>query len=215
MKKVYTTLFAVLLFSIFLNSTASADHGKTFEGRKLFATYCYLCHGMSGKGDGPLASTLKTPPADLTDPSRLEKRTDAELFRIIEGTGEHHMAECPKCGKFLPEPKIRALVAYVRYLHRSRHPFLGNPEAGEKIYDHYCSPCHGKKGKGDGLMASSISVKPADHTAAEKMDKKTNEELINIVTNGKGEKSFMPPWKGILSQSEIESVVGYIRFLGH
>ena len=35
-------------------------------GPDLFRTYCATCHGRQGKGDGPVARTLKTPPADLT-----------------------------------------------------------------------------------------------------------------------------------------------------
>ena len=31
-----------------------------------FRLYCASCHGTSGKGDGPLASSMKIPPADLT-----------------------------------------------------------------------------------------------------------------------------------------------------
>jgi len=37
-----------------------------FEGGDVFRTYCAVCHGTSGKGDGPLAASLRKPPADLT-----------------------------------------------------------------------------------------------------------------------------------------------------
>lgn len=36
------------------------------SGKQMFGDYCAPCHGLSGKGDGPAASALKTPPADLT-----------------------------------------------------------------------------------------------------------------------------------------------------
>jgi len=36
------------------------------SGKQMFADYCAPCHGLSAKGDGPAASALKTPPADLT-----------------------------------------------------------------------------------------------------------------------------------------------------
>jgi hypothetical protein len=32
----------------------------------MFADYCASCHGLAGKGDGPVAKALKTPPRDLT-----------------------------------------------------------------------------------------------------------------------------------------------------
>jgi mono/diheme cytochrome c family protein len=36
------------------------------SGKEMFMSYCASCHGKNGKGDGPAASALKQPPADLT-----------------------------------------------------------------------------------------------------------------------------------------------------
>jgi mono/diheme cytochrome c family protein len=36
------------------------------NGKQMYMSYCASCHGMDGKGKGPVASSLKTPPADLT-----------------------------------------------------------------------------------------------------------------------------------------------------
>lgn len=38
----------------------------TVQGRELYRGHCAACHGMAGKGNGPVASSLKTPPPDLT-----------------------------------------------------------------------------------------------------------------------------------------------------
>lgn len=35
-------------------------------GGRAFATHCASCHGADGRGAGPVASALVTPPADLT-----------------------------------------------------------------------------------------------------------------------------------------------------
>src|SRR5581483_5665903 len=32
----------------------------------LFRLYCASCHGQDGRGHGPVATALRTPPADLT-----------------------------------------------------------------------------------------------------------------------------------------------------
>ena len=40
--------------------------GKVVSGANEYRKYCAQCHGVSGKGDGPVASELKTPPPDLT-----------------------------------------------------------------------------------------------------------------------------------------------------
>lgn len=36
-------------------------------GRKLYVANCSVCHGSLGRGDGPGAAGLKTPPADFLD----------------------------------------------------------------------------------------------------------------------------------------------------
>lgn len=218
MGKYLTVLFfAFTLFVMALTSAADAAKGDSVEGRKLFATYCYLCHGLDGKGDGPLARKMKVPPANLTDNATLKKRTEMDLYAIIEGKEFRRVVseEMPKWGDFLTEKKIWSVVAYVRFLRLSKNPVLGDPEAGAVTYEQYCSPCHGPKGKGNGMLTNLLSAKPADHTNRLKMDDMTNEELVNIITNGTGKESLMPAWKDILTESEIKSVVGYIRLLSH
>ena len=39
---------------------------------------------------------------------------------------------------------------------------------GKRLYQWYCEFCHGAKGKGDGSMAASLTVKPADLTQIRK-----------------------------------------------
>ena len=36
------------------------------SGQEMYKGYCAVCHGTSGKGDGPAVSALKVPPPDLT-----------------------------------------------------------------------------------------------------------------------------------------------------
>lgn len=47
------------------NAFAEEDFEETIGSREYQAN-CSSCHGMTGKGDGPLASELKTTPPDLT-----------------------------------------------------------------------------------------------------------------------------------------------------
>lgn len=37
------------------------------SGSEMFASYCAPCHGKDAKGNGPAASALKVPPANLTE----------------------------------------------------------------------------------------------------------------------------------------------------
>lgn len=36
------------------------------SGKEMFNSYCAVCHGKDGKGNGPAASAMKSPPSDLT-----------------------------------------------------------------------------------------------------------------------------------------------------
>lgn len=42
------------------------EQSSPANGKQMFSDYCAPCHGLSGRGDGPAASALKIPPADLT-----------------------------------------------------------------------------------------------------------------------------------------------------
>ncbi|HML16276.1 MAG TPA: cytochrome c [Bryobacteraceae bacterium] len=39
---------------------------NSIDGSVLYKNYCAVCHGIHGKGDGPMAALLKVPPPDLT-----------------------------------------------------------------------------------------------------------------------------------------------------
>ena len=107
------------------------------EGRALFMTSCASCHGTAGRGDGPVAETLRTRPADLT---QLSKAADGgfvaqRIQRVIDGRDRylkaHGSFEMPVWGDAfkrrdgLSEEAVRARIeAIVRYL-QSFQPRLG------------------------------------------------------------------------------------------
>lgn len=61
------------------------DETATLEGKQLFETICFVCHGKKGKGDGFNAKNLKKHPADLTS-KKVQKQMDGTFFwKISEG----------------------------------------------------------------------------------------------------------------------------------
>lgn len=57
----------------------------TAAGKKLYKTYCNVCHGDKGKGDGIAGLALKPPPADYSS-EKIQKQTDGAIFwKITEG----------------------------------------------------------------------------------------------------------------------------------
>lgn len=91
-----------------------------------------------------------------------------------------------------------------------------NQAEGRKLYASYCSTCHGDKGKGDGMAAKSLPVKPADHTNGAVMNQLSDKFLVDIVTKGGsavGKSSFMPSWGSALEEKQIRDLAAFIRTL--
>jgi mono/diheme cytochrome c family protein len=64
-----------------------ANPPAAVNGHYVFRTYCAACHGVAGRGDGPLAEQLRYRPADLT---ALARRNGGEfptelVVRIVDG----------------------------------------------------------------------------------------------------------------------------------
>lgn len=62
-------LQTIELLAVLLSGAVAAQAQITtlpLDGAKLFSQYCASCHGARAVGDGPMASVLKSRPADLT-----------------------------------------------------------------------------------------------------------------------------------------------------
>jgi mono/diheme cytochrome c family protein len=55
------------------------DSASIARGRELYEQNCATCHGLSGRGDGPLAASLRPRPADFRA-HMAAGHTDGELF---------------------------------------------------------------------------------------------------------------------------------------
>jgi mono/diheme cytochrome c family protein len=60
------------------------------DAQKMFDSYCAVCHGTEGKGNGPAAASLKKAPADLTKIAERNAGTfpEVRVKRYIEGVDE-------------------------------------------------------------------------------------------------------------------------------
>jgi mono/diheme cytochrome c family protein len=98
------------------------------SGKEMFNSYCAVCHGKDGKGNGPAASAMKTPPTDLTLLAQKEagKHPGAHVAAVIKGqatTPSHGSQDMPVWAPLFSsishgheaevQQRISNLVAYI------------------------------------------------------------------------------------------------------
>lgn len=136
----------------------------------------------------------------------------AVIFSALVGCGEkQNSAEVGGTDKAKSESvKARSSLEQAKAVH---------PEVTDKTrqtYQWYCSQCHGNEGKGDGVNAKLLTVPPRDHTKADYLEGRTDQQLFDAIKLGGlvvGRAPCMPAWGHTLDEEMIRSLVGYIREL--
>jgi mono/diheme cytochrome c family protein len=123
------------------------DPVLTEIGAPIFQRYCSSCHGPGGRGDGPAARSLRTPPADLT---AIAKRRGGEfpsgkIAQFIDGRFElpaHGSREMPvwgeRFGSDVPDSDVGEsisrgnIASLVEYLKSIQQPPLAAPKPEKK-----------------------------------------------------------------------------------
>lgn len=87
------------------------DEASVKNGRQIFEAGCQKCHGKAGRGDGPQAQFLDTPPADLTSQAVRDESDGALFWKMSEGRGLMPKVTAPERNRWL-------LVTYIRSLQK-------------------------------------------------------------------------------------------------
>ena len=94
-------------------------------GAQLFRTHCASCHGVTGRGDGPLSVQLRRMPPDLTQFTRRNGGVfpSERVYRIVDGrdVASHGDREMPVWGDVFKlgasgnavKDRIDAIVRYL------------------------------------------------------------------------------------------------------
>jgi mono/diheme cytochrome c family protein len=121
------------------------------------------------------------------------------------------------CGGEAPKPETEATTTVETTVEAIPAPAAGyNAREGRAIFQHYCAPCHGAEGQGDGFNAYSLDPKPRDLTDPAFKAEKSDEDLAETVRIGGGAAGLstgMPPWGRTLNARQIGNVVAYVRAL--
>lgn len=86
------------------------------KGQKTYNTYCLVCHGGNGLGDGPIVPKFPRPPSLLSE--KVQGWTDGRIFHVIT-RGQHLMPSY--ASQIMPEERW-AVIHYVRVLQRAGDP---------------------------------------------------------------------------------------------
>ena len=97
---------------------------------------------------------------------------------------------------------------------------LAHLERGARVYQHYCVPCHGASGGGDGLAAEYLTPRPRDYRrgvfkfiSTGYGNRPRRQDLLRTVTNGIAGTS-MPSFRR-LEKRDLEAVIDYVLVLTH
>ena len=207
-----TLVWVVTLFSALLvtTDTYAQDKPSAVRGSHYYRSYCATCHGVDGKGSGPLAEKLSLVPADLSN-EQYQTKDIQDLTVIIGGYDGMARPNMPNWSQVLPEQELYDLAAYIPNLGREDLRFKGDTRRGRALFKHACVACHGQFGEGRGTLANLIDIPMVDFTSAAKMAGISDTELISSIRAGKG--AFMPSWKHALGDNDIINVAAYVRTL--
>ena len=110
---------------------AQEQYKQANTGAEVFRTYCASCHGASGRGDGPLAASMKRKPANLTE---IALRNGGEfpselVFKTIDGRQPvrgHGGPDMPEWGEVLSKARDAGDTERVKAVIQSLVDFLGS-----------------------------------------------------------------------------------------
>jgi mono/diheme cytochrome c family protein len=101
-----------------LRSPVAGTPETLTQGRELYETFCLVCHGSRGRGDGPLVPKIPNPPAYTS--ARVRAMAPGQIFHVISrGSGR-----MPSYAAQIPYEQRWLIVLYVDAL---REPGASRP----------------------------------------------------------------------------------------
>ena len=173
------------------------------RGAFVYATYCQVCHGATGLGDGPVTRRGVPPPLSMLTGKAMQMN-DGEMFHVItygQGNMSAHAVQLSPNDRW-------AVVAYVRQMQKqlSVPPSVRLTET-VKLFQSNCAACHG--GDGTGAIMRAKLPKIPDFTSQAWQVSQTDVEIINRIDFG--DMPNMPTFRYLLSRNQILALAAYVR----
>ncbi len=184
------------------------------EGKVVYETMCWSCHGPSGRGDGPAvqAGSVAAPrdfhASGLT--SARVRQIQADFRAAAASLDPNH----PHMQNVLALVDVEAFAAALAYLPALTYPpeLPGSAIAGHTAYRLRCQGCHGTAGRGDGPGAAVLEIRPADFTRDTLLAARNFDAAFQKIRSGGGglHGSSMPAWGVMLKDGDVWDVLAYI-----
>jgi mono/diheme cytochrome c family protein len=99
------------------------------SGKEMFDEYCATCHGLSGVGNGPAATALTPPPANLTTLSQRNGGVypEPKVVQAIKagpGVPAHGSASMPVWGRVFSEMDMKSTEGIVQLRVRNLSEYI-------------------------------------------------------------------------------------------
>lgn len=208
------------------------------EGSQIYADYCSVCHGDSGKGAVWATSGLSPRPIDFTQKKSQELLTRERMIRSVSyGRPETAMTGWKER---LSDRKIEVVVDYViatfmpnSKIARTSHDdntavasatpentranmslplpisLQGDIDRGAALYLSNCATCHGETGDGRGPRAYFINPKPRNFLHTSSQASFNRPTLYQAIRKGKL-RTEMPAWDRVFNQQQLADVSEYV-----
>jgi mono/diheme cytochrome c family protein len=185
------------------------------EGRGIYETVCWTCHGPAGRGDGPAVQAGATSPPPTFHTRDYVESSAATLerrFRSGMAGADPNHPHMQYVASLLRNESFAAALAYIPALaYPTEIP--GSAINGSRLFAFRCAGCHGETGLGDGPGAANlVDIFPADFTSDTLIAARDWDALFSRVREGGStvHGSSMPPWGIVLSDGEMWDLVAYL-----
>jgi mono/diheme cytochrome c family protein len=188
------------------NPFSMSDEQRVRRGGMVFSTFCQVCHGPFGQGDGPITlGGFPVPPSLMSE--RAIHMPDGQLFHILT-RGQGRMQ--PVAPQLSPNDRWCAIL-HVRRLQQEQKP----PTSPHTItlsdmallFRQNCAACHGDDGSGN-LVRKALPNIP-DFTSLAWQVSQTEIALVNQIDYGS--LPLMPAFRYKLTREQVQGLAVYVR----
>jgi mono/diheme cytochrome c family protein len=177
---------------------------RSTDGSLLHRTECAPCHGTTGRGDGPDASSFSPPPRDLRS-GFLDRYDTADLVRRVLDSAPLALALDVDAAR-KQAGDVEALVAHLERLPRIDWSLV---DRGEEIWLDRCESCHGPFGRPGPTVPPGME-RPRDFSAPTFQRAYGDAELLTAVRH---RRKGIPAIPALASDADVRALVAFVRLL--